>query len=72
MLKESEFEKVEKEAYDSFKALMPRAVSDAVEKAVQNPGQVVDWLQAVESVPTVRHYDGRLLEIAQLRMLRRH
>jgi hypothetical protein len=38
MLRESEFEKVEKEAYDSFKALMPRAVSDAVEKAVQNPG----------------------------------
>jgi len=71
MLKETELEKVEQEAFASFKALLPNLVSEAIEVAVKTPTKVVDWLQLVESNTVVVYYDDRLLEISQLRMLRR-
>ena len=71
MLKETELEKVEQEAFASFKALLPNLVSEAIEDAVKTPTKVVDWLQLVESNTVVVYYDDRLLEISQLRMLRR-
>ena len=71
MLKETELEKVEQEAFASFKALLPNLVSKAIEDAVKTPKKVVDWLQLVESNTVVVYYDDRLLEISQLRMLRR-
>ena len=71
MLKETELEKVEQEAFASFKALLPNLVSEAIEDAVKTPKKVVDWLQLAESNTVVVYYDDRLLEILQLRMLRR-
>ncbi len=71
MLKETELEKVEQEAFASFKALLPNLVSEAIEDAVKTPKKVVDWLQLAESNTVVVYYDDRLLEISQLRMLRR-
>jgi hypothetical protein len=71
MLKETELEKFEQEAFASFKALLPNLVSEAIEDAVKTPTKVVDWLQLAESNTVVVNYDDRLLEISQLRMLRR-
>jgi len=44
MLKETELEKFEQEAFASFKALLPNLVSEAIEDAVKTPKKVVDWL----------------------------
>lgn len=71
MITDTQFAQVEKEAYASFKALMPRLVDEAVESAFKHQRQSIDWINAVESDSTVWYYSNRLLEIAQLKLLKR-
>ena len=53
MLTDKLFAEMEQEAFASFKAIMPRLVSTAIENAMKQPGSTVDWLETVEKDPTV-------------------